>query len=503
MARRNRFFVMTFWGQFLNYSVEHDVVFTIPIPQSPPNLTVLIDNDHVEFQAHPTPDECVPLRTYPDGLLRKSRSPGNSLKIRPAEFAGPYVLFRHGGLFLSVDDGGKTSVSRPRGLSWETFRLLNEDEYDRLSYFLTNSWYIQSQRNISRFEIDKPAEAFTFHIAGLRLPLETILECIPDSKSKEILIPYDTWILEKFTLFKPLVYYCSFGKEDGFLCLDIAIDTLRRHGAYDGDIKILSERSQEDLSHQYKSYSDDRVQVLEYIPLDVVDYMSARFDISSYEEFDQYQPILYLDTDTMIHAPLTDIFSQALHDKQTTIHVFNEFDEPWTADYWGRELFNDDPGAIPPTYGFTTGIMLYRNLACISASLKAVRDTIMRQSSVWGTRHMLRCYDQPVANYVMHKFESLDSALMTANTRNFDMRLNGADNDTYDAYVSSLGEPILHFAGGVGAYDWKVGAMRRYQAWLDRSNQPNETPEDLLPDAFEPLENVALLHGPQAQSESL
>jgi len=53
------------------------------------------------------------------------------------------------------------------------------------------------------------------------------------------------------------------------------------------------------------------------------------------------------------------------------------------------------------------------------------------------------------------------------------MRLNGTDDDTQDAYVSSLGEPILHFARGVGAHDWKVGAMRRYQG-LARSLEPAE-----------------------------
>ncbi|MBS1100600.1 hypothetical protein JK170_10125, partial [Gluconobacter sphaericus] len=100
---------------------------------------------------------------------------------------------------------------------------------------------------------------------------------------------------------------------------------------------------------------------------------------------------------------------------------------------------------------------------------------IFRQSTIWGTRQIIRCFDQPVANYVLGKFASLGSELFSSAVINFDMEYNNSPEDKYKSYVDSINEVVIHFAGGVGAYDWKLEAMKRFLSRLEEGSSSDKT----------------------------
>lgn len=466
MLKSNEYYLLTSYGNILDYDDLTDKVFCRSISSKKPKLLLTIKENKSEFSFLSKDNLWSPLRVSLNGQLESSSLYEDNIIINYTSANSYYRQFTMNGFFLSAQQDGKVDFTRMLAYEWETFRLINDDELEKLNFFYSSRWLIKSRKEIFDGKNIVFLDRFKIKIENIILCIDDIIDSIKTYGYKNFFI-YNGWIPEQFIFYNPLVYYCCFGKEDGFKCLDISINSLRTHAKYEESIIILSERTKEDLKNNYSTIEDENVHVLKFTPLDHIDFMSARFDIKNYEKFSEYQPILYLDTDVIAQESLSEVFLEAISNMKNSIHVFSETDRPDDEQYWGKDLFHDDPNTHTPTYGFSTGLMLYRDLLSVGLLLTLIRETIFRQSRELKTRETIRCFDQPVANYILHKLGEPESKLLDENVKNFDMKFMDANKEDYKNYAKHISVPLLHFAGGVGAYEWKLNAMRRHAAWLE------------------------------------
>lgn len=466
MLEDNQYYILSSSGKIIDYDDVNNKVYCRDISSEDPKISLRINNNTAEFNVISENNLLLPIQVSTDGQMILGEYHESNIRINYTSANSFYRQFNMNGFFLSSQRDGKVDFTRVLGHDWETFRLLKYNELKLLHFFCSSKWLIKSKKQIFDGKDIQFLDNFRLKIDNIIITIDDVIESIENYGKKDFFV-FNGWIPEEFILYNPLVYYCCFGKEDGFKCLDISINSLRTHAQYEESIIIISEKNKDYLEHKFNSIKGEKIKTIKFTPLDHIDFMSARFDINNYNEFSEYQPILYLDTDVIAQSDINNILLEAISNMENSIHVFTETNRPDDAQYWGKDLFHDDPNAHSPSYGFSTGLMLYRNIPSVGNLLTLIRETIFRQSRELTTRQTIRCFDQPVANYIIHKLGEPESKLLDANVKNFDMKFRDASEEDYGNYANNISVPLLHFAGGVGAYDWKLGAMQRHAAWLE------------------------------------
>lgn len=464
------FFLLSSWNTVLDFDENNNNLVCREINNQSPSVTVEIKGTKAEIKIN----NVEPISVSEDMSLK----PGMGSTIFDIKYpprSGPYISLMFHGLYMSATSTGNVAVDKTRNFNWETFRIISQEDLNNLSHFLNNSWHIRSRKEIvSHHEISDEGD-FTIRIGDFfSTNTEDLIEALRKSNPKEIILFHDVWKTEFLDLFRPAVYYCSFGRPEGFECLKMSISSLREYGKYSGEIKIFTEKDHEYIKDFLPNGTFDNIGIEKYTALDNVDYMSARFDTESLSSLSEYQPILYMDTDIIVKKPIEIVLNSILSDTIHQLQVFKEVDDITHDIYWGNELFDDDLASKKPNFGFSTGIIGFKNYQEVSEFFKTIREIIFRQSTIWGTRQIIRCFDQPVANYVLGKFASLGSELLSSTVINFDMKYNSSPDDKYQSYVDNINEVVVHFAGGVGAYDWKLEAMKRFLNRLEEGSSSDE-----------------------------
>lgn len=135
---------------------------------------------------------------------------------------------------------------------------------------------------------------------------------------------YDGWKVGRIRPYRPLVYYAAFGDDHIFGCLALSIQSLLCPGQYRGEIAIITSADDAPKAEAIRAALNlgtrlHIVCVQEHA--DVVDFCLARFRLDS-PVFSWRQPLLYLDCDVVVDAPVDPFLMQiAGSDK---IHVTPE-----------------------------------------------------------------------------------------------------------------------------------------------------------------------------------
>ncbi len=167
---------------------------------------------------------------------------------------------------------------------------------------------------------------------------------------------------------------------------------------------------------------------------------AARLHLFEYEHIDQYERILYIDTDVLIANDLNFIFELPIMPGKLYVlkegHLELDF-------YGGKRLF-DFSKVDPETPAFTTGILLFRQTDSIRTLFADILAHIAADTAAGA--ELFSCLEQP---YVVY------NAVM-----------RGAyDNNLLEAYVENnptdvaLTKYIYHFPGWVGHYTSKIDKM--------------------------------------------
>ncbi len=176
--------------------------------------------------------------------------------------------------------------------------------------------------------------------------------------------------------------------------------------------------------------------------------------------FEQYGPIVYLDTDVICDSSLQPFIVQVMEDP--LVAAYSEGEITIANNFYGAELFEGDPAVVIESgeSGVSSGILAARDpalFARFSIDISALRNDLLQSQE-----DLIKFYDQPLVNYLGRKFKCVSSSL------NRFVRFVGHAQKVDKN--NRLG--LVHFAGGPGNYRPKLARMKEYFEDLnDASNE--------------------------------
>ena len=382
----------------------------------------------------------------------RARTDAGGISFDQIPLPGAQIAMRSCGLFLCAEPDGRVLLDRFACGPWETFLPLGQDELKSLVLLTTERWLCVGCRMLV-----SPAlhPGFVCRIGELSLGLEDLLGRLaaePDP-GRQFHVVFDGWKVERLLLYRPLIYFAAFGDRKIFDCLSLAVRSVLEIGGYTGRIALLSNVTEAEL-HELVPDEVHRFIDLYYVPAsDRLDFTLARYKIVEFDAFRQFQPLLYMDTDVICNARIDDLLADIMQAHGACFSLELELHHP--GDFYGTSLFRQDPTAsVDAACGFTSGIIGLPNRHAFPMLSRVVETAYSYAASV-GSRSALSFLDQPIANYVFHKFGDFDSAVLTARTENL---LGGFAKA--DRLLARRG--LVHFCGGIGNADPKLVAMQRY-----------------------------------------
>lgn len=215
--------------------------------------------------------------------------------------------------------------------------------------------------------------------------------------------------------FRPLVYTIAFGDNSYFECMNIMLTSLLEFGNFNGNVAVISDRDSDDtikyIPQQYRS----RIHI-EIVPrVDVF----GRYDISSHI-FNDYSPIIYLDTDIVVDADIGSVLRDILHSNGVCVttersgypelassKIADVIDSRRIGNWFGLEVCRADPECsqrfLPCA---NSGIIGYKNAEFfrpVAAQVSRLcQDPMNRELTQWFG-------DQPILNYVLVRTQTSDT----------------------------------------------------------------------------------------------
>lgn len=246
-----------------------------------------------------------------------------------------------------------------------------------------------------------------------------------------------------------LVYFSIFYNSKYFKLAKVLLKSLRFFSSTDVDILLLT-------SPDFQKEAEELCAILpiriHYMPFTTIFQAAcARLHIFDYPDIQQYQKILYLDTDIVIKKDLVPLFAEPLTDL-----LYGLGSGTISSVSFGSQFF--DFSAIDGnTTGINSGTLLFNNcevvrslFARINAHIAAYKDPVPYTM------------DQPFINFHAIRDKLYDTALMHPH-----VTLYEGENVEYSTTAS-----ICHFSFPIGNSDHKYARMEAFlRAELTRTGQ--------------------------------
>jgi len=244
-----------------------------------------------------------------------------------------------------------------------------------------------------------------------------------------------------------LIYVCVFHNKEYVKLLSLLLRSIKEYGDFDSnvdtDFVIFTHRNfYNDISGIVEEHSLSNVYIRLLELETIVQSKYARLLIFEYERINEYEKILYLDTDILIVKPLRDIFS---HELQERLYAVQECDI--SGEYFGKHLFDFNKIHIK-TPAFNSGVLLFKNCDVIKELFRDILNHILEYQ---GTVGFGSCVDQPFFNY----------HAITKGIQETKLMFNYSINNPY-AYKTQPKIAICHFAGSYGSLSEKYKVMETF-----------------------------------------
>lgn len=428
-----------------------DAVRCVDIALMPASPTLCAaDGDWLFLDGHESGEAAWPATALATGLHRRWSE---------AAPVGHFALFCMGRPLEIAPDGSLVLG----GAAPAFFSLVRLDTVKLVSHLVSNRWIEDGREEPTRAgEITVTAGPSVSIRSALILfsEIENSIGSAPaDLRPKELRLRFSGWRIRSLRLFKPLIYMVAFGHQGLFDCAELAIRSLYRFGDYAGDVIMLTSDDHLDFSDGLPEEIRPRVRTVSRPAADVIDYMVTRFQFTGVPGAADYQPIIYVDTDVLIDAPL-DPFLTAVT-RSNAIHLTSV--GPGTlmeeSNYYGVRLFKQDPGFDDAeAEGFNSGIIAFRNVDSVADTFDRISAAIYDYASNAPDRMFFPAADQCMANYVLHREGRVDGNLMTP--------LVKLANHTIPL-DETWRRGFVHFIGGVGNAAPKITQMLRYLEMME------------------------------------
>jgi len=204
---------------------------------------------------------------------------------------------------------------------------------------------------------------------------------------------------------KNLVYFCVFHNAHYMDLLKILMTTIKFYSKTDNiDFLVFTSSNFVPLVNSISNLLRIPLLCKTFDFNTVFDAACARLYIFEYENIDQYEKILYLDTDIIVQNDLTTLFDEPIEDKIYAIvegSIEHEYHGGWFFDF---NTINKD------TSGLNSGILLFKNSDTFKKIFKNIQDHIKELKA--SKSPLPACYDQPFINYHCIRNSNNDVKLM-------------------------------------------------------------------------------------------
>lgn len=314
--------------------------------------------------------------------------------------------------YLRAWPGGEVDWHAFSAAGWEEFLILTEAEVDILLRLARNDWVAPRTANkIGRSRVIF-LNNFQAMIGDINLDFRLIFPvCCDPFDANKIVVYQNGWIAEEIRLFRPLVYYVSFGAPKYLEMAVISMKSWALFHDFSVTFLIITDITRDALLAVVPSEFHSNLKVWTIRADETFEYCLQRYRIAEWPESNDFQPLLYLDTDVMFDAEFEDkLVELLLSDKIFVAHEAGAMLESTPS--VGSQLVEKDPhfdGAGLP--GFNSGTIGVPNARDYRVDLRAIGEVMVRYATLAdGGRLSLHWFDQACANYVLAKREKVSGS---------------------------------------------------------------------------------------------
>lgn len=206
---------------------------------------------------------------------------------------------------------------------------------------------------------------------------------------------------------KNLVYLCCFLNKNYIRFLELlfgSIACFSKESLPTFDLLVIT---QEDFVEEIRTIAEAfHIPVVFWVkekPYSIFISTVMRYELFLWDNIQQYNKALYIDTDILIHGELSIVFDSLIQSDK--LYTFRE--GLISHDFWGgNEIFDfqgKDKEIDPNTQGFCTGVLLFQQNLFSKSLFNITKHYILEKLQVPGSRIPI-CYDQPYLNYICVKY---------------------------------------------------------------------------------------------------
>ncbi len=356
-----------------------------------------------------------------DPILGPGPALQQRLTVTPRQAAvnSRVVSLSTGTHYLCADPQHKVVADREQASDWEYFLVVEPDEVTDLFALLGNRWLLHSTGEIIERTTIAVIDGFHVRFGPLTLQLAEILPLRHARRfdgpgrmpiySADLFV--DGWKVERVSLYRPLIYFTAFTKDDVYEQLRLSLRSLVEFGGYTDDVLVMADRPPEQVRALAPPALQARTHVMPVRTRRGLDYMMARYRVAEWEPAAGCQPLLYVDTDIVFDAPVAPLLAELA--RHARIAAPPEAVRVADSPQLGRVQVEADGVAVGDRLGFNAGTQGFANLTLQGGSLRLILDALQR----WDRDQVARgapvvWEDQPIANYVAVKTGCYDTNLM-------------------------------------------------------------------------------------------
>ena len=255
------------------------------------------------------------------------------------------------------------------------------------------------------------------------------------------------------------IYCCVFTQEKYVDMFFLLLESIFIYGDLDYNTNILVYTSTKfmNMIKQNHLFNNEKIKFEINDTYNNIDKAcKARLDLFNLPSINNYNKILYLDTDIIVKDDINKIFDVC---KEDILYVLEEGEINSHWDFWGKTLFEieNEINNYTDQSAFTSGILLFNNCEKIKDLFNKINEDIIKRP------YNFSCYDQPYIVYNAFKYNLYNNKILKS------LVING-NNDIFSDKV------IHHFPGGPGVYERKIDTMtiflnslkNQYKLFIDK-----------------------------------
>jgi predicted O-methyltransferase YrrM len=239
------------------------------------------------------------------------------------------------------------------------------------------------------------------------------------------------------------IFTCVFNNKKYIDMFYLLLESIYIYGNLDDNTDIILYTSSEFMNIIKKSHLYNKKIKFELCNnYDNIDKAcKARLDLFNLQSINNYDKILYLDTDILIKDDINLLFNLI---KDDILYVLEEGLITDNDNYYGgQSLFGNEIDNYSDKSAFTSGIMVFNNTIKIKNLFQKINEDIKNRPFFFN------CYDQPYIVYNSFKYNMYDNKVLKQYVVNNNNNINSN-------YI------IHHFPGGPGIHENKIIKMTTF-----------------------------------------